>query len=407
MSKRKSHILIISAVFPPEPVVSASLSFDLAIKLSNQYKVTVLCPKPTRPKGFEFVNGSIGKTIPSFEIIYLKSFTCPDSNLFGRFKESISFGKYCAKYIKDTKNKIDVVYANAWPLFSQYSIVKAAKQFSIPCLLHIQDIYPESLVKKIPSFFGVIVNQIFLPFDRSILRNASYIIGISWPMINYLSKTRGINANKFTLIRNWQNDQRFIYYKPKITDETSLIFMYAGSITPTAGVESLLYAFNEAKIDNSKLIIAGSGTDKVKCQQLAKKLNNLSIEFTDMSPEKVPELQSKADILLLPLKKNIAKTATPSKLTAYLLSAKPIIACVEKESDVANIIQNAECGFIVEPENIQMLSECMKSVKKLGKNELDVLGKRGREFCLRELSKESNLNKLVRLIEHNINNSEN
>ena len=51
------NILIISAVFPPEPVVSANLSRDLAEELSKNNQVTVLCPKPTRPNGFiDWVN---------------------------------------------------------------------------------------------------------------------------------------------------------------------------------------------------------------------------------------------------------------------------------------------------------------------------------------------------------------
>ena len=47
-------LLIISAVFPPEPVVSASLSYDIASSLSGTYKTVVLSPIPTRPLGFKF-----------------------------------------------------------------------------------------------------------------------------------------------------------------------------------------------------------------------------------------------------------------------------------------------------------------------------------------------------------------
>ena len=47
-----AKILIISAVFPPEPVVSAQISYDLAENLCKQNEVTVLCPKPTRPFGY-------------------------------------------------------------------------------------------------------------------------------------------------------------------------------------------------------------------------------------------------------------------------------------------------------------------------------------------------------------------
>ena len=50
----KKNILIITAVFPPEPVTSATLNYDLAVALSLDYNVTVLTPRPSRPAGFDF-----------------------------------------------------------------------------------------------------------------------------------------------------------------------------------------------------------------------------------------------------------------------------------------------------------------------------------------------------------------
>ena len=47
-------ILIISCVFPPEPVVSAQLSLDIAEALSKNNDVTVISPRPTRPMDFKF-----------------------------------------------------------------------------------------------------------------------------------------------------------------------------------------------------------------------------------------------------------------------------------------------------------------------------------------------------------------
>ena len=42
-------ILIISAVFPPEPVVSSKLSFEIVTELSKDCRVVVLHPEATRP----------------------------------------------------------------------------------------------------------------------------------------------------------------------------------------------------------------------------------------------------------------------------------------------------------------------------------------------------------------------
>ena len=71
----------------PEPVVSAQLSEDIANELAVNHKVTVISPKPTRPFGFKFLRKDINK---SYSLINLDSYTCPESNFYGRFKESYS-----------------------------------------------------------------------------------------------------------------------------------------------------------------------------------------------------------------------------------------------------------------------------------------------------------------------------
>lgn len=391
-----SRVVIISAVFPPEPLVTAMLSRDIAERLSVTHQVTVLCPEPTRPQGYHF---SKKKDKLPYEVVHLPSFTSPESKIIGRLRESISFGKYCAKYILEHKSDIDVIYVNTWPLFAQKEAVKAAKKYHIPSVLHVQDIYPESIAKKLPIVFNKTITKIFLPMDQSILLKATLILGISNSMIDYLSSTRRVHRSKFELIRNWQDDDAFVNYIPKEKESEDFIFMYVGSIAPSAGVENVIKAYNKLLQRKTKLIIAGNGPDKAKCVQLANDLNNESIEFLEVSPDEVPELQSKADVLILPLKKGIAQTATPSKLTAYLLSAKPVIACVEDNTDVAEIIKEGECGIIVPPEEIELLTDAMHNACNLSKEKLNQMGQNSRDYALKELSKEANLTKLTGLIE--------
>ena len=101
-------ILIISAVFPPEQVTSAFLNYDLAHELAKEYDVTVLRPYPTRPIGAKFE--SVDVEDKSFKTILIESYTHPQSELLGRFRESIDFGKKCAKYIKQHHNNISFIY---------------------------------------------------------------------------------------------------------------------------------------------------------------------------------------------------------------------------------------------------------------------------------------------------------
>jgi glycosyltransferase involved in cell wall biosynthesis len=218
-------------------------------------------------------------------------------------------------------------------------------------------------------------------------------------MISYLSKTRNIKKEKFALVRNWQDDEKFLSF-PLIKNESVFIFMYVGSISASAGVELLITAFDQVNLPASELLIVGNGSEKENCSRLAKKLNNHNIKFFEVIPEEVPEIQSKADVLLLPLRKGISKTATPSKLTAYLFSAKPVIACVEQESDVADILMSANCGFVVEPENTALLAEEMKNVFEKTPTELLQMGASGRKYAEEYLSKQKNLEKVVSIIEN-------
>ena len=383
------NILIVSCVFPPEPVVSANLSFDIASSLALKNNVTVISPLPTRPYGSNYKNNIPKNHLFKHEII--KSYTCPNSNLMGRMKESFSLGRAFSNFLYSKKNSFDVIYANTWPVFSQYFLVKTAKRLNVPVVLHVQDIYPESLSMKLPKILAKIVRFLILPIDRFVLNNVHEVITISPQMKNHLVLTRNLNQLNVKVIRNWQNDELFTkYVLKKINKSDKFIFMYLGSISTSAGVELLIDSFAFANIKNSKLVIAGSGSEKNKCINLAKNYS-CEIEFIDVSLESVPETQAKADILLLPLKKGIGKTATPSKLPAYLFSKKPIIACVDLDSDTANLINEANCGWVIPPENINLLAKSMLEASLLSSNELNIIGQNGCNFALEYLSKKNNL----------------
>jgi len=391
-------ILIATALFPPEPVVSANLSFDIASSLAIEDDVVVLSPRPTRPFGMEFDKEY--KNHYPFRQIIVESYTCAQSNVFGRFKESYSFGRHIKQYVEKNHEKISVIYANIWPLFAQKALLKIASKYSIPVVLHIQDIYPESISKKV-KFFGGVIDKFYLPMDRYNLRVASKVVTISEQMKKYLAQTRCITKDKIAVVRNWQNNDDFMKIQAKCNtqEDKMFCFMYLGSINPTAGVDLLVHAFGKANLINSCLIIAGDGSDKQKCIHISKEYTE-DIRFISVRPEQVPEIQSMADVLLLPLKKGVAGTALPSKMTAYMFSGKPIIASIDIGSEVADIMEYSSCGWVIEPENEKQLIGCMDAALKSKQDKLKKMGERAFQYATKNLSKESNLMKLVLIIKN-------
>ena len=397
------NILIISAVFPPEAVVSANLSSDLANTLCAGHETTVISPVPSRPLGFNF-EGVVQPKHP-FKHIVIGSFISPHSSICGRFRESFSFGKACARYIDQNHNEINTIYANTWPLLAQFYTVKAAIKFNIPVIIHVQDIYPESLGNKIP-WIDNWINRILLPMDAWILRNAKVVIAISEKMKSYLLETRNIEPSHIDVVTNWQDEQPFINLANAPlhkTENAPFTFMYLGNIGPVAGLEFVVDTFQRSELRNAILVIAGSGSSKEKLMKKASPLSPAIIEFISVPEGKVPETQAMADVMILPMKKGAASTSIPSKLPAYMFSAKPIIASVDADTDTANAIREAGCGWVLEPENPAMLASLMQHIVAMPKEDLVKMGLNGRSYALQYFSKQANLSKLVSIIEETAN----
>ncbi|MBO7328714.1 MAG: glycosyltransferase family 4 protein [Lentisphaeria bacterium] len=391
----KKKILICSAVFPPEPVVSAILSKDLAEELSLDYDVTVLAPKPTRPYGFTFPETPLEPH--KYDLITVDSYTSPKSKFTGRFIESYSFGKACAAYLKKHKNDIRLIYLNVWPLCAQYIMVKAANKYNIPVILHIQDIYPESLLKKMPmAWLRSLANRMLLPLDQKIQQLADHVIVISENMRSHLKATRNLPDSKMTTVINWQNEQDFLNCPcPEKSPNSSFTFMYLGNIGPVARVDWLIDCFGKANLPDARFVIAGSGSQKEKCKEKAKNYLSAKIEFWDVPAGKVPEIQSQADVMVLSLSAGAAMSSIPSKIPAYMFSGKPILGALDLQSDTAKAILNSQGGIVVSPDDTNEFIEKLRDFAKKSQIELNEFGKNSLAYGLKYFSRSHNLNNLI------------
>ena len=392
------NILLVSAVFPPEPVVSSKLSLDIAQSLSKNHCVTVISPFPSRPFGFHLNKVSSNQ---GFKHIQLDSYICAQSRILGRLKESYSFGLACKAYILDNQSQIDCIYMSTWPVLAQYFTAKVAHKLSIPIVTHVQDIYPESLSTKMP-ILGVLFNLLFMPLDKVILGKSKKVIVISEKMKKYLAKSRQIPSNKILVVKNWQDEEAFINFenaqKAHVSELQLFTFMYMGNIGPVAGVDFLIKSFNKSKLENCRLVIAGSGSKRIELEKLVSSRNIDRVSFVDVPDTMVPEIQAYADVMLLPIKKGAASSSIPSKLPAYMFSKKPVIASLDSDSDSAKVINDANSGWVVEPENMNMLIDVMREVSYMTKSVLEVRGHNGFKFAMKNFSKKNNLRKIINII---------
>lgn len=395
-------ILVISAVFPPEQVTSAYLNYDLAKALAKDYKVTVLRPKPTRPIGATFQDDW---SDPDFETVLIDSYTHPESELIGRFKEARDFSKKSVQYLKAHKDEIDFVYNDGWQLFGLNIIAKACVKYSIPYIVPIQDIYPECLLTKshIPEFAKKIIIYILLPIDKYYQKHAYRVRTISDEMADYLSSTRKIDRNKYLVVNNWQNDDDFKNL-PAAKSSDKIVFEYVGSINIHANVDLMIKAFAEANIPNSELRIYGGGNQKEACQQLVKDMGLSNVTFGFVSRNEIPAVQAAASVLVLALPTGNGNLCLPSKLTSYLLSGRPVLASVDQDSSTKRMLEGEGCGKTVIPDDKEAFIAGFKFFADKTHEQMTKMGERSREYAMAHLTREVNLSLVINTIKQIVNN---
>lgn len=391
-------IIIISAVFPPEQVTSAFMNYDLAHELAKEYDVTVLRPYPTRPIGAEFNSAEIDDK--SFNTVTIDSYTHPQSELLGRFKESNDFGRKCANYIRSHYKEVDFVYNDGWQLFGLYRVAKIAHKYGIPYMVPIQDIYPECLFtnKNYPNFIKSFIKLVLSPVDSYYQRHAACVRTISQEMRDYLSETRNVPIKNYLVVNNWQEDGIYLKEFPERAKDDKRVFAYVGSINEHANVELMIRAFAKAGLENAEFRIYGGGNKRDYCVYLANKLGAKNIIFDMVSREQVPFAQSQADVLILALPKGNGNLCLPSKMTSYMLSGKPVLASVDEDSATARIINAQRCGTVVAPDDEAQLSDVFTLFSKMPLSELKNMGYCSRKYSMAELTKKINLEKVVEKI---------
>lgn len=414
-----SEIVIISAVYPPEPQVSARMSLDLANHLAEQgHAVTVLCPQPSRPINTDYSRYKKPETPVvvlegKVRVIRLPSFAAPASQVVPRLWESLSFGRQVIQQLKGLPQPTDVIYVNAWPIISQALIAGYARKRSIPFVLQVMDLYPESLTNRLPAALRALINNPLKQLDSWVAKSAAAVVVISENMEKTYTESRQIPADKIDTIPTWQDESFFdkIPSRAKCCakygiPESPFTFLFLGNIGPVAGVDFLIQAFAEADIADAQLVIAGDGTAKLDCVQLADQLKLANVYFvSDPNVSHVPMLQAMAHVCMLPMKLGSGMSSIPSKLPAYLFSAKPVIATVDQESDTAGFVLKAECGWVGNAEDLSWLATTMWDVARLPAEQLEAIGQKGKAYGVAHFSKKAGVvhlsNMILRLASNN------
>jgi colanic acid biosynthesis glycosyl transferase WcaI len=113
--------------------------------------------------------------------------------------------------------------------------------------------------------------------------------------------------------------------------------------------------------------------------------------------EKVADMQSAADAMLLTTSAEVGASSVPSKLITYLAVGKPVICAAPADTDIAALIRERQLGLVVPPEDPASLADAIRHMAALDAPERLEIGRRARAVALERYSLESALARFTRL----------
>ena len=128
--------------------------------------------------------------------------------------------------------------------------------------------------------------------------------------------------------------------------------LHAGNIGLSQNLEIILHAAEQLR-DRPDIVfvLVGDGSKKRDLQDVAARRDLRNVLFLPFQPrETMDQSYATADVSLISLKRGLAGVIVPSKLYSVLASGRPCIAAVEQDCEVAQIVEEAGCGFVVDPE---------------------------------------------------------
>jgi colanic acid biosynthesis glycosyl transferase WcaI len=400
-------IIVVSCVFPPEPVVSARTSFDVANFLTNMgNSVEVVCPYPSRNNNGQDVQDE------NFPFLVKRVFSINSNKhtFFSRFLENISFGLSTFVFIIRQKN-VDVIYTNTWPIFATGLLVIASKIKKYKVVISVQDLYPESLVaqRRISSNSPIVAMFIF--FDKWIVKNCEHIIVLSEWFESVYVKSRLVKKSKISVIKNWVKDDDILQierlsarldverYIDHSFDKDDTICIYGGNIGTASGLDEFIEFIPKINI-RVKFIFAGDGSLVSELRRLVgeKKMNDRVFFISPWPGEMTSLVLSAADILLLPTAKDQEFSSVPSKLITYMLASRPIMLIANCESEIAKELKKAQCGLVISDRSSEIVTNRFSEFLQKNDKMKEKMGLCGRQYAKNNYSHELSVNKIYSLL---------
>lgn len=241
------------------------------------------------------------------------------------------------------------------------------QRYGTPYCYLIHDLYPDIAIGLGALGRGSGIARFAKRWQHNWLHGASSIAVLGRCMRERLVSEYGVPRDKIEVITSWCDSTAIVPMSKETAFRathglTGFLVIYAGNIGHSQGLGAVVDAAKLLQTSNPDItfVLVGVGD---AWNELAERVSYERISNIRLIPAvpatEYPEVLASADVSLVSLAPDMEGLAVPSKSYNILSSGRPMIAIMGKSSEIAQMINECNCGVQVDHGDAEQLAEAV------------------------------------------------
>ncbi len=396
MSTNKPKVTILVYRAPPESTTNVTLINDVcAAFYQNSWQVEMHAQKPKYIKKKSDIAG--------VNIIRYSVFFYETAGIWTRVLNGIPLATQAFVRIFFSKKPKLLIVDTTSPFLGIIGFLLHYLR-GLPYIYLVTEVMPDAgiAMKKIKR--GSLIDKAWRFTNRKVLSRASKIITIDNNMKNNLTSYLKSDSSKIEVVPNWADTMRIkpiarannLFIKEHNL-ESRIIISYSGKMGLSHDLDTILETAHKlVNVDNIKFIFIGRGPHKQGVERAIKEkrlVNSMLLPW--QSEDMLPYSLAAGDFCVVSLVSGLVGSINPSRTYPAMAAGQAIIAIMDLEHDIAQMVINEKIGISVVPGDVDKLANSIVELANQP-DTIDKMKKRARKLAEDRFSKE----KLPKKYEH-------
>ncbi|MGD0545284.1 MAG: glycosyltransferase family 4 protein [Candidatus Acidiferrales bacterium] len=388
------HILLLNQYYPPDTSATAKMAVQIAEKLAQRHRVTVLAGRPSYdPDEYYPYSLQRNDVRNNVTVERVGSTAYPRHQMRRRVSNYLSYLALAVP--RALAIRPDIVLAMTDPPVAGIAGAFVARMSNRPFVYNIRDLYPDMAVG------GEIVNLGFWvdrweKMHRRALRQAARVVVLGEDMRDRII-AKGVAPDRVVIVRDGSSFPSSLPESSdpvvqKIRSGFQFVAIHAGNLGFYGAWNTLLKAAEILRNENIGLVFVGDGANRAILQASAQSSPN--VRFLPFFPaEQVPHVMLAGDVHIVTVRRGLEGVVVPSKLYSILAAGRPILVVASASTDAARIVTETGCGMSADPDDPTAVAAVLIQLRN-DPARLAQMGARAREVA----SKYARVNELDRFV---------